>query len=154
MSDTLYFSRPNDPAFLQTQVLAAFLNLSLSPQEINKKHDPLILLTPFGTLSQPNAILLYLARDHLAGHSPHDQLRVHEWFELLNVELQPLLREVGEQIGKERPANKEKYDYALKELVRALDNLNNHLKIRTFMVGDSITVIDISLATHLELVFK
>lgn len=35
-----------------------------------------------------------------------------------------------------------------------LDALNNHLKIRTFFVGDSLSVIDISLATHLNLAFK
>jgi glutathione S-transferase len=70
------------------------------------------------------------------------------------LELHPLLKEIYEQISKERPANKERYDYSLKELCRVLDIFNNHLKIRTFFVGDSISVVDISLATHLETAFK
>jgi len=54
----------------------------------------------------------------------------------------------------ERPHNKEKYEYSLKELLRELELINNHLKIRSFMVGDSVTVVDISLATQLETAFK
>jgi|JI10StandDraft_1071094.scaffolds.fasta_scaffold155738_3 glutathione S-transferase len=33
--------------------------------------------------------------------------------------------------------------------MRELEVLNSHLKIRTSMVGDSVTLVDISLATHL-----
>ena len=65
------------------------------------------------------------------------------------MELHPLLKEIYEQLANEREQNKEKFDYSLKELLRELELVNNHLKIRTFMVGDSVTVIDISLATQL-----
>lgn len=65
------------------------------------------------------------------------------------MELHPLLHEIYEQISNERPQNKEKYEYSLKELVRELEVINNHLKIKTFMIGDSVTLVDISLATHL-----
>jgi len=59
------------------------------------------------------------------------------------------MHEIYDQIANERPHNKEKYDYSLKELLRVLEVFNNHLKLRTFMVGDSVTLVDISLATHL-----
>ncbi len=80
MADTLYYTKLNDPNYQQTLVAAHFLNLNLNPQEINKKYDPLILLTSFGTLNQPNTILLYLLRDQLVGTNEEEKLRVHEWF--------------------------------------------------------------------------
>ena len=78
-----------------------------------------------------------------------EKLQVWEWFEHLNIELHPLLRQIYEQISNERPRNREKYEYSVKQLLRELDLINNHLKIRTFMVGNTATSIDISLATHL-----
>ncbi len=42
----------------------------------------------------------------------------------------------------------------MKELLRELEVINNHLKLRTFLVGDSVTLVDISLATHLETAFR
>ena len=35
-----------------------------------------------------------------------------------------------------------------------MEVINNHLKLRTFLVGDAITVADISLATQLEKIFR
>lgn len=70
------------------------------------------------------------------------------------MEIYPLLREIYEQIGNQKPLNKEKYEYCVKELLRELEVVNSHLKIRTFMVGDSVTLVDISLATHLSLALE
>ncbi len=106
MAEGLYFTRPNDPNFLQAQVASAFLNLQLNTEQINKKYDPLVLLTPHGTINQPNAILLYLVGDNLKGQNEDEKIRVFEWFEFFNLELHPLLKEIYEQISKERPANK------------------------------------------------
>ena len=65
------------------------------------------------------------------------------------MELHPLIHEIYGQISNERPLNKEKYEYSVKELIRELEIINSHLKVKTFMVGDSMTLVDISLATHL-----
>ena len=46
MTTTLYFTRPNDPNLQQIQITMQFLNKEIPTQEINKKYDPLILLTP------------------------------------------------------------------------------------------------------------
>jgi glutathione S-transferase len=64
------------------------------------------------------------------------------------------MREIVGQISGERPQSREKYEYALKELQRELEVVNSHLRLRTFMVGDAVTVVDISLAVHLEKVFR
>ena len=106
MSEGLYFTRPSDPNFQQAQIAIAFLSLKTPTEQINKKYDPLVLLTPHGSLNQPNAILLYLVGDRLRGADEEERIRVFEWFEYFNLELHPLLREVNEQIAKERQANR------------------------------------------------
>lgn len=149
MSGTLYFTKHGDPHLQQILIAARFTGHPLPAQEIPKKYDPLTLLTPDGPINQPNAILLFVAGDQLAGQNQSEKLQVSQWFEHFNMELHPLLKEIYEQLANEREQNKEKFDYSLKELLRELELVNNHLKIRTFMVGDSVTVIDISLATQL-----
>lgn len=106
MTEGLFFTRPNDPNYQQAQVAIAFLSLKTPTEQINKKYDPLVLLTPHGSLNQPNAILLYLASDRLTGADEQERIRIFEWFEYFNLELHPLLKEVNEQIAKERPANR------------------------------------------------
>jgi hypothetical protein len=69
MTDTIYFTKSTDPNYLQVLVASQFLNLKIAPQEINKKYDPLILVTAEGTLNQPNTILLYLTKGQLSGAS-------------------------------------------------------------------------------------
>jgi hypothetical protein len=65
---------------LQSQITASFLSVKLHTEIINKKYDPLTLVTPHGTLNQPNSILSYLAGDQLKGQSEEDKTRVNEWF--------------------------------------------------------------------------
>ena len=154
MTTTLYFTQPNEPNLQQIMVAMQFMGVDLKTQEINKKYDPLILLTPEGTITQPIAILQFLAKEPFAGHTHQEQLKVWEWFEQLNMELHPLLREIYEQVAGRRTPDSDKFDYSLKELMRELDLINHHLKLRTFMVGDSVTLVDISLATHLETALK
>lgn len=80
MNNTLYFTKQNDQHLQTILVTAQYLNLTLTTQEINKKYDPLTLLTPQGTLNQPITILQYLANSQLSGHNEIDRLRVWEWF--------------------------------------------------------------------------
>ena len=62
MTSTLYFTQANDPNLQQILVGMQFMGVNLKTQEINKKYDPLILLTPEGTITQPVAILQFLAK--------------------------------------------------------------------------------------------
>ena len=45
MSNTLYFTRRNDPNLQQILIAMKFIGQEIKIQEINKKYDPLILLT-------------------------------------------------------------------------------------------------------------
>ena len=74
MSCSLYFTKANDQNLKQVLVTLQFLHKQLNTQEIPKKYDPLILLTPEGPISQPNAILLYLAQDQLRGSNKHQEI--------------------------------------------------------------------------------
>ena len=114
----------------------------------------MILLTPEGTLKQPTSILNHIVEGKLSGKSQQDKLKVWEWFEHFSLELHPLLRELYEQVQGARVADQEKFDYSVKELLKELDLINNHLKLRTFMIGDAMSIIDISLATHLNFAFE
>ena len=46
MSSTLYFTKHDDPNLLQVNIALKFIGSHIKTQEINKKYDPLILLTP------------------------------------------------------------------------------------------------------------
>ena len=93
MSRTLYFTRKEDPNLLQILVSMKFTGQELKTQEINKKYDPLTLLTPDGSINQPLAILQFLAAN-LSGQSEREKLKVWEWFEHFSLEIHPLLREI------------------------------------------------------------
>ncbi len=67
MSTTLYFTKANDDNLLQILVAAKYLRIDLATQEINKKYDPLTLVTPEGSLNQPNTILQYLCNGKMSG---------------------------------------------------------------------------------------
>lgn len=69
MAETLYFTSVNDPNHLQAVIAAQFAGIKLPEEQINKKYDPVNLLTPQGLLTQPNTILLYLLRDKMVGQT-------------------------------------------------------------------------------------
>jgi hypothetical protein len=46
MSTTLYFTTKEDPNLLQILIAMKFKGQDIKTQEINKKYDPLTLLTP------------------------------------------------------------------------------------------------------------
>lgn len=148
MTETLYYTNQNDPDYTQLLITAHFHQRTLTTTPINPKYPSTNLVTPEGIISQPNAIMLYLAKCQPA------PIEFYEWLEFSNIELRPLLQEIYGQIHNTRTPNQEKYQYSVVELLRVLETLNNHLKIRTFFVGDSLGCVDISLACHLDLAFK
>lgn len=69
MTQTLYFTKLNDPNYQQVIIAAEFINVNVVTELINKKYDPLILVTGSGMLNQPNTILMYLVRERLVGQN-------------------------------------------------------------------------------------
>lgn len=45
MTDTIYFTKSTDPNYLQVLVASQFLHLKIATEQINKKYEPLILVT-------------------------------------------------------------------------------------------------------------
>jgi hypothetical protein len=57
---TLYYTKYFTPNILQSIIAADFANVKLATSELNKKNDPIALVTPDGILTQPNAILRFI----------------------------------------------------------------------------------------------
>lgn len=79
---------------------------------------------------------------------------MYSWLEYVNLELFPLLREIEGQISGSFPANRNKYQYSVDSLQKVLKVIDEHLKKRTFMIGDSVTLVDIVLICFLEDIMK
>lgn len=79
---------------------------------------------------------------------------MYSWLEYFNLEIGPLVREIGEQIFGKLGANEQKYSYAFEELKKAIKILDDRLKMRTYLVGDSLTLADVVLCCQLEKLFR
>ena len=60
-TEKLFYSKYFCPETLQVVLTADFVGVTLELNEINKKYDPINLVTIQGVLNRPNAILRYLA---------------------------------------------------------------------------------------------
>lgn len=65
------------------------------------------------------------------------------------MEVHPLLKEIyGQIFGKSKP-DQTKYNYANDWLKKVLKNLDDRLKFRSFLVGDTVTLADIIICCQL-----
>ena len=100
------------------------------------------------TLSESNAILLYLARgSRLLRDDPH----VHEWmfFEQNQLELNIGLPRIFRKIG--APEAEQLDSYFRPRAVAALKVLERHLSSRSWLVGEAYGVADIALCAYTQL---
>jgi glutathione S-transferase len=100
------------------------------------------------TLSESNAILLYLARgSRLLPDDPH----VHEWmfFEQNQVELSIGLPRIWKLLGMEQPAPL--WEHYKPRAVAGLKVLERHLAQHRWLAGDAYSVADISLFAYTHL---
>ena len=74
---------------------------------------------------------------------------MYSWLEYFNIELYPLLHEIYGQIFGKLPVNEQKYTYATEEFKRIVKVLDERLKSRALLVGDSLTLADIAYCCHL-----
>lgn len=78
--NTIYYTKPQNLDLVQILVAAEFIGESPQLVEINKKYDPLILVTSEGTINQPTAILLYVCDQKLNGKSRDQTISIYSWF--------------------------------------------------------------------------
>jgi elongation factor 1-gamma len=117
-----------------------------------------VLDTPQGSLFESNAIARYIARLRpdvgLMGATFHESAQVDQWMDFSAHDLElpaslwfyPVLGSI--------PANETIINKAKEDLARGLTVLNNHLSTRTYLVGDRITLADLTVASTLVYPFK
>lgn len=153
----------NDVRALKVQVVASFCNIKLStPQFVIGKDDqteeflrmsPLgrlpVLLTPQGHLFESNAIIKYLSnirREHnLLGNGIFEEAEVNMWLDFNTYELEiPICCYVLNRFC-------EKSLQHIKDSFKCLDE---HLLYNQFMVGQNITIADISICVIINFALK
>lgn len=100
-------------------------------------------------LFESNAIAYYVATDALRGRTLADQAKVQQWINFADQEILPAsCTWVFPTLGIMQ-YNKQATDRAKDDAVRALNALNSHLETRTFLVGERISLADISVCVSL-----
>jgi elongation factor 1-gamma len=148
---------PNNYRAQVAQIVAQYNGLDLKVSDDFKDKSPLgkapVLQTPQGSLFESGAINRYLARlnpaTNLTGSSFFESGLVDQWVEFSAQEVEiprdmwvlPVQGAMG--------FNGKAYSEAKKDLAAALKILNAHLLNNQFVVGQQITLADITLATAL-----
>ncbi|KAI3386372.1 hypothetical protein SNEBB_008760 [Seison nebaliae] len=102
----------------------------------------------------PNAISFYLSNDVVRGDCPVKQAQIQQWVSFAEDEL------LSASVTWVYPClgiikyDKSKTEEAKKMMKTSLEFLNNHLLTRTYLVGERMTLADITVASHLLNVFK
>merc|ERR1712212_1340887 len=104
--------------------------------------------------SESNAIAFYLADEQLRGKSVEDKAFVQQWVSFADNEILPASSAWVFPVMGIMPPNKQAMDKARAELRRSLLALNSHLHYKTFLVGERITLADISVMSNLMLAYK
>jgi len=103
---------------------------------------------------ESNAIAYYLANEQLRGKSVEDQAFIQQWISFADNEiLPPACTWVFPCMGI-MPFNKQACERAQTDLKAALAALNEHLKLRTFLVGERISLADICCMANLMMPYK
>lgn len=105
-------------------------------------------------LFESNAIAHYLSNDALRGASPEAAAQVLQWVSFADAEIVPPASAwVFPTLGIMQ-FNKQATEQAKEEVKRVLTVLNQHLNTRTFLVGERISLADISVACSMLWLYK
>jgi len=119
-----------------------------------------VLETPNGKfIWESNAILRYIARldksRGLYGRDPVEEAQVDQWIDWFatNYEKDFYLA-TSPNTGRNLQLTKEEQKQALERLLEGFKVLENHLRLNTTLVGNRITIADISIAAILTIAFR
>jgi elongation factor 1-gamma len=105
-------------------------------------------------LFESNAIAYYLANEQLRGKTVEDQAFIQQWISFADNEiLPPACTWVFPCMGI-MAFNKQATERAKEDLKKALVALNEHLKLKTFLVGERISLADICCMSNLLMPYK
>ncbi len=114
------------------------------------------LETPQGIVSESNAITQYLAEASnpaLLGANPFEKAQVRQWIEFANMEISRNNKALIYPLFGFYEFNKVDADNATKDLKDQLTVLNKHLDGKSFIVGSSLTLADVTLFFNLRAYF-
>jgi elongation factor 1-gamma len=119
---------------------------------------PVMETSPGHYLFESNAILRYIGRlgkaKGLYGADDLEASHVDQWLDWGSNELEPHVGKLIYPIFGMMPLDQETNKKAFGDAQKALIILDHHLKTRTVLVGDKVTVADIALASGLWYAFK
>lgn len=105
-------------------------------------------------LFETNAIAHFLSNEQLRGKTLVEQSQVLQWIEYADREINPTSATLVYPCMGIMQFNKQNNERAKSELSNILKLLNNHLRTRTYLVGERITLADIAVACDLLLLFQ
>nr|XP_060615928.1 valine--tRNA ligase-like [Anolis sagrei ordinatus] len=105
-------------------------------------------------VSGPAAVSYLLSSDALRGQGPEASALVRQWISFANLEVAPAACAAAFSVLGVSKQNKQVTDRALAELRNLLGVLDGHLKLRTYLVGEAVTLADVTVACALLLPYK
>ncbi|CED83369.1 Translation elongation factor EF-1 gamma [Phaffia rhodozyma] len=172
MSDGTLFSFVN-PSFKVRRILAtaAFAGLDLNRTTLEsgeQKAEAYLQKFPFGKipaleqgdfkLTEGTAIAYYLARSApnsgLIPSDPKEAALIDQWVSFAETEINERISVATGMINNFIPYNKPVFQSRIEKVTAALTFLDNYLSTRTFLVGERITLADITVASVLADAFS
>lgn len=162
---TLYVSpHPEDFRSLLTLIAAEFCPSASAqprivtedpPASLNPRTRPTLVLPSGEVLNGANAVAWYLAyQGKRVGTDAKQHSQVWQWLSFTDNELTPVACAVVFPLMGVMGIDKKLQQSSRLELLRVLKVLNEALEPRTFLVGESITLADIAVASAVLLPFK
>ncbi|XP_067319433.1 valine--tRNA ligase [Anolis sagrei] len=105
-------------------------------------------------VSGPAAVSFLLSSDALRGQGPEASALIRQWISFANLEVAPAACAAAFSVLGVSKQNKQVTDRALAELRNLLGVLDGHLKLRTYLVGEAVTLADVTVACALLLPYK
>uniref|UniRef100_A0A8C6VH88 Valine--tRNA ligase n=1 Tax=Naja naja TaxID=35670 RepID=A0A8C6VH88_NAJNA len=108
-------------------------------------------------VSGPTAVSYLLSPDVMRGHNPETRALVRQWISYADMEIAPAACSVAFSLLADHAflsSPVQGLDRAVAELQHLLGVLDSHLKVRTYLVGESMTLADVTAACCLLLPYK
>ncbi|KZC14480.1 Elongation factor 1-gamma, partial [Dufourea novaeangliae] len=100
-------------------------------------------------ITESNAIAYYVANDQLRGKTELERAEIVQWFGFADSEILPASCGWVFPLLGIMPYNKQTVEHAKDDVKKTLTALNSHLLTRTYLVGERLTLADISVAMTL-----
>ena len=112
-----------------------------------------LLETPEGTFFSSNTIIRYLAsafkKDLYGGDNTFQKSLIDQWLDITTCDFEPAVKGIGKH------QNGEKIDFGklMEDVNKFLGFVEKHFAQKKFLVGESLSIADLSLASNISVVF-